>query len=129
MDEGLAVMMIAVRMGLAVAVLLAAGMGFVGGATDAVAQSSAAQGAEHPAAKSYRRSGPRVRGYVQRRGGYSYAKEDSINTYGDSRSRFGSTSVYRDQMVDRQTVFGPFDHGFFFESGVAPRGGNSPYQN
>lgn len=129
MDERLTVMKIAVRMGLAVALLSAAGMGFIGGATEAAAQSSTAQGAEHPASKSYRRSGPQVRGYVQRRGGYSYAKEDSINTYGDSRTRFGSTSAYRDQMVDRQTVFGPFDHGFFFESGLAPRGGNSPYHN
>ena len=121
-------MKIAMRIGLAVAIATVAGVGFVSSATEAVAQSTTVQGAEHPAARSYRR-GPQVRGYVQRRGGYSYAKEDSINTYGDSRSRYGSTSTYRDQMVDRQTVFGPFDHGFFFESGLAPRGGNSPYQN
>lgn len=121
-------MKIAVRMGLAVALLSAAGMGVVSGSTEAVAQSTTVQGAEHPAARSYRR-GPQVRGYVQRRGGYSYAKEDAINTYGDSRARYGSTSVYRDQMVDRQTRFGPFDHGFFFDSGIGLNAGNAPYQN
>jgi hypothetical protein len=63
------------------------------------------------------------------RGGYSYAPSDTINTYGDSRTKYGSTNSYRDPMTDRQTRFGPFDHGFFFDSGIEPRGGNSPYQN
>ena len=76
----------------------------------------------------YRR-GPQVRGYVARRGGYSYAPEDVINTYGDSRTRYGSTNSYRNFWVDRQTQFGPFDNGFFFDSGIAPNGGNSPYMN
>lgn len=88
-----------------------------------------AQGPEHKATKHYRRTAPKVRGYVARRGGYSYAPEDSINTYGDSRSKFGSTSFYRDPRLDSQTNGGPFDHGFFFDSGINPRGGNSPYPN
>lgn len=75
------------------------------------------------------RKKPQVRGYVQRRGGYSYTYSDSINTYGDARSRYGATQSFRDPMLDRQTTAGPFDHGFFFESGTAPRGGNSPYMN
>lgn len=87
-----------------------------------------ADGTAHPAARSYR-GGPRVKGYVQRRGGYSYSPEDTINTYGDSRSKFGGASTYRDPMLDRQTNAGPFDHGYFFDSGVAPRGGDSPYMN
>ncbi|MEZ5854430.1 MAG: hypothetical protein R3D67_06620 [Hyphomicrobiaceae bacterium] len=62
-------------------------------------------------------------------GGYSYDYSDTINTYGDSRSLYGSTQSFRDPMLDRQTNAGPFDHGFFFESGIAPRGGNSPYMN
>ena len=75
------------------------------------------------------RSGkPQVRSYVARRGGYSYSPEDVINTYGDSRSKYGGASNYRDPMLDRQTNFGPFDHGYFFDSGIGPRGGNSPYQ-
>jgi hypothetical protein len=85
-------------------------------------------GGAHPASAYYRR-GPQVRGFVARRGGYSYTAADSINTYGDSRSRYGGASVFRDPMLDRQTNSGPFDHGFFFDSGIGPRGGDSPYMN
>jgi hypothetical protein len=77
----------------------------------------------------YRR-GPQVRGFVQRRGGYSFGVEDTINTTGPGRGLFGSTNAYRNYQVDRQTGGGPFDHGFFFDGGgIAPRGGNSPYIN
>ena len=64
-----------------------------------------------------------------RRGGYSYNQAQSINTYGDSRGKFGSSNSLRDPNVDRQTNFGPFDHGFFFDTGGGPgqHGGNSPY--
>jgi hypothetical protein len=68
----------------------------------------------------------RSRGY-RRIGFYSYTYRDVINTYGMSRARYGSINSYRDPFVDRQTVNGPFDHGFFFDSGMAPRGGDSPY--
>ena len=64
-----------------------------------------------------------------RRGGYSYEPEDTINTYGGSRTQFGSTNTYRDLSADRQTTSGPFDNGFFFDSGIEPNGGNSPYLN
>lgn len=103
--------------------------------TEAQAQS----GAAHPMSGYYRgyrsaRSsrvvrGPQVRGYSRRVGGYSFYPEDTINTYGDSRTRYGSNNVFRDPMTDRQTRFGPLDHGFFFDSGIAPRGGYSPYHN
>jgi len=82
-----------------------------------------------PSSDSQRRSKAQVRSYVTRRGGYSYTPEDVINTYGNSRSIYGSANSYRDPMLDRQTNFGPFDHGFFFDSGIGARGGNSPYQN
>jgi hypothetical protein len=81
------------------------------------------------AKSSYYRKGPQVRGYVARRGGYSYTVFDTINTYGNARSRYGSINSYRDPFSDRQTTSGPFDHGFFFDSGMAPRGGDSPYMN
>ncbi|MFM9938457.1 MAG: hypothetical protein ACKVP7_03045 [Hyphomicrobiaceae bacterium] len=85
---------------------------------------------EHPKSTYYRkRSGPQVRGFVARRGGYSYTYGDSVNTYGDSRSLYGSTYVFRTPSIDRQTTAGPFDHGFFFDSGVTPRGGDSPYMH
>ena len=77
--------------------------------------------------RSYRKGAPRVRGYVARRGGYSYRPEDVIDTYGLSRSLYGSTNTYRNPWGDRQTTGGPFDHGFIFDSGIGPHGGNSPY--
>lgn len=66
---------------------------------------------------------------LRRKGGYSYNYSDSVNTYGDSRTRYGGASVYRDPTLDLQTPSGPFDHGFFFDSGVLSRGGNSPYMH
>lgn len=66
---------------------------------------------------------------TERRGGYSYSQADTINTYGDTRGRYGRTEAFRDPNIDRQTNFGPFDNGFFFDSGVGARGGNSPYLN
>ncbi len=91
------------------------------------AKSEQAQSGAHKKSSYYR--GTRVRGYVQRRGGYSYSKQDTMNTYGDGRNRYGSSISLRDPMLDRQTSAGPFDHGFFFDSGIAPRGGDSPYMN
>lgn len=74
-----------------------------------------------------------VRGYVARRGGYSYYVGDTVNTYGDSRSLYGHTRAFRSWHYDRQTLAGPFDHGFFFDSGIqtsgAQRGGDSPYMH
>jgi hypothetical protein len=70
----------------------------------------------------------RVRGFLSRRlGFYSYSDFDVINVYGGSRALYGSTNSYRDPFTDRQTSAGPFDHGFFFDSGIGPRGGNAPY--
>jgi uncharacterized membrane protein len=66
---------------------------------------------------------------TERRGGYSYSAGDTVNTYGDSRGQYGRSDSLRDPSIDRQTNFGPFDHGYFFDSGVGPRGGNSPYLN
>ena len=70
---------------------------------------------------------PQVRGYLARRGGYSYDTGDITNTYGDSRNVYGANQMFRHWSLDRQTNAGPFDHGFFFDSGTAPRGGDSPY--
>ena len=81
-----------------------------------------------PAKHRLHHSAARVKGFVARSGGgYSYAAGDSINTYGDSRSKYGGVSSLRDPMYDRQTASGPFDHGFFFDSGMGLHGGDSPY--
>ena len=120
-----------VRFGLAVAVGL---LGFTGAAPVSMAQGT---GLEHPASAYYRSAGrsrivrgPQVRGFQQRRvGGYSFYTGDTINTYGNLRSNYGGNNVYRDLQADRQTPFGPFDHGFFFDSGIGRGGGYSPYHN
>jgi hypothetical protein len=79
-------------------------------------------------ARYYRRHAAPMRAYRGRRiGFYSYSYRDVINTYGMSRARYGSINSYRDPFVDMQTPNGPFDHGFFFDSGMLPRGGNAPY--
>ena len=36
---------------------------------------------------------------------------------------------YIDPTINMQTPGGPFDSGFFFDSGIRPNGGNSPYMN
>ena len=58
--------------------------------------------------------------YARRRrvGGYSYRATDVVNTYGRSPPPY---------LDVRQSRGGPFDSGFFFDSGIGLRGGNSPY--
>jgi hypothetical protein len=68
-------------------------------------------------------------GYAIRhkRGGYSYDKADSVNTYGTNRNkkRHVGPPSFREQ-----TIAGPFDNSFFFDSGVGSiYGGNSPYMH
>lgn len=91
----------------------------------------AEDGADHPKARYYhRKKGTRVYGYSARRGGYSYYPQDVINTYGLSRSLYGSTNTWRNPQTDLQSPGGPFDHGFFFSDGVGSvYGGNSPYMH
>ena len=120
------------RIGLAVAVGM---LGLAGASSSSVAQEGA--GLAHPASAYYRSAGrsrvvrgPQVRGFQQRRvGGYSFYAADTINTYGNVRTQFGGNNVYRDFQADRQTRFGPFDHGFFFDSGIGGRSSYSPYHN
>ena len=69
----------------------------------------------------YRKRRPlEVNIYAGRRriGGYSYRASDVVNTYGQSPPPW---------LDVRQTPSGPFDSGFFFDSGIGPHGGNSPY--
>ena len=70
--------------------------------------------------KYYRRKRPlEVTIYGRRRiGGYSYRATDVTSTYGRSPPPY---------LDVRQSPGGPFDSGFFFDSGITPHGGNSPY--
>ena len=85
----------------------------------------------HRASKYYEdnASSASARASRQRQGGYSYSARDTINTYGDSRTLNGGANSYRFEFYTRQTPSGPFDHGFFFDSGIGMNGGNSPYNN
>ncbi len=74
---------------------------------------------EHPNSRYYRGTGPQVRGFRKRVGGYSYSHNDSIISYQDD-------SVYRDPEIERQSM--PFDSGFFFDSAIMPHN-SSPYLN
>ena len=79
-----------------------------------------AGGSGQAKARYYRKRRPlQVNIYGPRlRGGYSYRASDVINTYGRSPPPYADV---------RQTPSGPFDSGFFFDSGMGPHGGNSPY--
>ena len=74
---------------------------------------------QHPNSQYYRGTGPQVRGFRRRVGGYSYSHNDSIISYQDD-------SLYRDPEIIRQS--GPFDSGFFFDSS-AELLNDSPYLN
>lgn len=93
--------------------------------------SSAEHGVHPRHAKTghYRGGGVKVKGFVQRRGGYSYGYKDTINTYGHGPGRFDYLDPFRDPFSDRQTVAGPFDSGFFFDSPARPHGGDAPYMH
>jgi hypothetical protein len=75
--------------------------------------------------KGYRAT--RVRGYLQRGGYYSYVDQDAINTTAWASSLFTSKSPFRNPLTERQSPGGPFDSGFFFDSGVGPPWNDSPY--
>jgi hypothetical protein len=60
----------------------------------------------------------------RRRGGYSYSYADSVNTYGTYRRRQIGPPSFREQ-----TISGPFDNSFFFDSGIGLHGGDSPYMH
>ncbi len=63
-----------------------------------------------------------------KKGGYSYDKSESVNTYGNAGHKKKAPPGppdFRDQ-----TNSGPFDNSFFFDSGVGSiYGGNSPYMH
>src|ERR1700730_13737166 len=76
-------------------------------------------GSGHAKSRHYRKRPLEVTIYGRRRrGGYSYSASDVINTYGRSPPPYAHV---------RQTPGGPFDSGFFFDSGMGLHGGDSPY--
>src|SRR5215470_17928110 len=76
--------------------------------------------ATQDSAPRYRRRALTVTIYRRRIGGYSYRAADVVSTYGANPPPYVNV---------RQTPSGPFDYGFFFDSGIGPHGGYSPYQH
>ena len=111
----------------ALALLGFSGSPMVGQSSTAVADSGKSRVKAAKMARSKAKRGPRVRGFLLRGGYYSYIDADVINVYGGSRAKYGSTNVYRDFLSDRQTPGGPFDSGFFFDSGIGPPWNDAPY--
>ena len=71
--------------------------------------------AEQTSGRYQRRRIAHPRIYAGRRiGFYSYTYRDVM-------------SPWRDPYLYRQTLAGPFDSGFFFDSAILPRGGDSPH--
>jgi hypothetical protein len=64
---------------------------------------------------------PRHRRHARRRRGGSTPEE--IARY------FQLYGGFIDPSINKQTPAGPFDSGFFFNSGIGPNGGDSPYMN
>jgi hypothetical protein len=111
----------------AFALLACSGSPMAGERWGAMAFADGDKAATHKSRHSHKR-GARVRGFLLYRGGYySYVDADVINVYGGSRAKYGSTNTYRDFLTDRQTQGGPFDSGFFFDSGIGPRWNDAPY--
>jgi hypothetical protein len=101
-------------LGLAIAALIGLSGGIRPG--DCRAQTYAAEPG-HAKARHYRHRPLEVTIYGRRRiGGYSYSASSVI--YHQNPPPY--THV-------RQTPGGPFDSGFFFDSGIGPLGGESPY--
>ncbi|MDH4983920.1 hypothetical protein [Hyphomicrobium sp. D-2] len=78
-----------------------------------------AHAGEYSKSKKSARRAPRSRAYAVERS----STPEEIARY------FALYGGYIDPSINKQTPGGPFDSGFFFDSGIGPNGGNSPYMN
>jgi hypothetical protein len=83
-----------------------------------------ANGHGHHGSRRQRKAGPRVKGYTH----YWYG--DACYDLPDPDERYlCQFAGFIDPELDKQTPAGPFDSGFFFNSGIGQNGGESPYMN
>ena len=74
---------------------------------------------------AYSKPGPRVKGYTPH-----YWHGNACFDLADPDERYlCQFAGFIDPQLDKQTPGGPFDSGFFFDSGMGQNGGNSPYMN
>jgi len=72
----------------------------------------------------------RARGFYYGGGYYSYRDRDVVSSWAWNRSLFISSSYFRTPQTGLQSPGGPFDSGFFFDSGLSPHWwNNAPYPN
>jgi hypothetical protein len=72
----------------------------------------------------------RARGFYYGGGYYSYRDRDVVSSWAWTRSLFISKSYFRTPATGLQSPGGPFDSGFFFDSGLWPHWwNNAPYPN
>jgi hypothetical protein len=96
----------------ALGICAAALLGFAGAADAADPDTKIADAGARP--RAHQKSGSlQVDIYRQRRiGGYSYSRSDVMGSYGASPPPYARPL---------QSPGGPFDSGFFFDSGIGPR--------
>jgi hypothetical protein len=72
------------------------------------------------AQETVKKSGKPLRGVVRykRVGGYSYKYQDTVMSPSEAKRFWDPPS---------QSISGPFDSGFFFDSAQRPNGGDAPY--
>lgn len=117
--------------GLLAVLAACAGVAFTGlpvpGAGDLGASKAYADGTKRAKAAAKWKRAVRVKGYYYRGGYYSYTDADVADSRAWARSLFISQSRFRTPLSDQQSPGGPFDSGFFFDSGIGPRFNDSPY--
>ena len=70
---------------------------------------------------------PKARRHVRRQ-----ARQETVeagSSPADIARYFQLYGGYIDPSINKQSQGGPFDSGFFFDSGMGPNGGDSPYMN
>ena len=97
---------------LGMAIIAAATLGAGAGLDPAAAQEASST---KPKAKS-----KGLKGSIGYRRAYSYSKADVTGP--------DNIRLFADPGYTRQTPSGPFDNGFFFDSGIGLHGGQAPYQ-
>lgn len=65
---------------------------------------------------------------ARRKDGRTYAVEQGASPAEIARY-FALYGGYIDPSINKQSPGGPFDSGFFFDSGIGRNGGDSPYMN
>src|SRR5262245_45072406 len=92
-------------------------------AVDLLTSKAYADGARPAKVRHKREGSGRVRGHAVRGGYYSYGRRDVL-------ANFAWVNRVFTPMYDLQSSAGPFDSGFFFDSGLRPHWwNNAPYPN